>query len=187
MNFTMGLSTIDMQSFSKLLYRCSVFTLTTLKEVEDKTIEELKTSAATPLVKTLQMVRLDKVIFAVGMFSVFEALLQDRLNCNNGFTEAKNILRQAGETTLLEQFSDIELAVNALKHGQGRSYNALIAKNSGTLAAQVKRRSENIFIEGDISEVSALVDVDDKFIDGCVDVIEKVSKVIQDNRPDVFL
>ena len=176
-----------MYSFSELVYRCSVFTLTTLKEVEDKTIEELQTSAATPLVKTLQMVCLDKVIFAVGIFSVFEALLQDRLNCNNGFTEAKNILRQAGETTLLEQFSDIELAVNALKHGQGISYNALIAKSGGTLTAQVKQPSENFFNEGDVSEVSALIDVDDKFIEGCVEVIEKVSKVIEDNRSGVFL
>jgi len=161
--------------------------LTTFKEVEDKTIEELQTSAATPLVKTIQMVRLDKVIFAVGIFSIFEALLQDRLNCNNGITEAKNILKQVDETTLLEQFSDIELAVNALKHGQGRSYNALIAKSGGTLTGQVKQPSENFFNEGDVSEVSALIDVDDKFIEGCVEVIEKVSKVIQDNRPDVFL
>lgn len=176
-----------MHSFSELVNRCSVFTLTTLKEVEDKTIEQLQTSAATQLVKTLQMVRLDKVIFTVGIFSVFEAFLQDRLSCKNGFTEAKNILMRAGETTLLEQFSDIELAVNALKHGQGRSYNALIAKSGGTLTSQVKQPSENYFNEGDVSEVSALVDVDEKFIEGCVEVIEKVSKVIQDNRPNVFL
>ncbi|MCG7855484.1 hypothetical protein MD537_00765 [Flavihumibacter sediminis] len=158
-----------------------------MKEVEDKAIEDLQTSAATSFVKTLQMVRLHKVIFAVGIFSVFEALLQDRLNCNNGFTEAKYILRQAGETTLLEQFSNIELAVNTLKHGQGRSYNAIIAKNGGTLTAQVKRHSENFFNKGDVSEVSSLIDVDDKFIEGCVDVIEKVSKVIQHNRPEVYL
>lgn len=63
-----------MHSFPELAYRCAVFTLTTLKEVKDKTVEELQTSAATPLNKTLQMVRLDKIIFAVGMFSVFEAL-----------------------------------------------------------------------------------------------------------------
>lgn len=176
-----------MHSFSELAYRCSVFTLTTLKEVEDKTVEELQTSGATRLVKTLQMVRLDKVIFAVGIFSVFEALLQDRLNCSNGFIEAKNILKQSGETTLLEQFSDIELAVNALKHGQGRSYNALIAKSGGTLTSQVKQPSESFFNEGDVSEVTALIDVDDKFIEGCIEVIEKVSKVIQENQPGVFL
>ena len=176
-----------MHSFSELMYRCSVFTLTTLKEVEDETIEELQTSTATSLVKTLQMIRLDKVIFAVGIFSIFEALLQERLNCNNGFTEAKNILKQSGETLLWEQFSDLELAVNALKHGRGRSYNTLVAKSGGTLSSQVKQTSDNFFNEGDVSEVTALIDVDDKFIDNCVDVINNVSNVIQDNRPDVFL
>ena len=176
-----------MHSFSDLAYRCSVFTLTTLKEVEDKTLEELQTSGATRLVKTLQMVRLDKVIFAVEIFSVFEALLQDRLNCNNGFIEAKNILKQVGETTLLQQFSDIELAVNALKHGQGRSSNALISKSGGTLTSKVKQSSESFFNVGDVSEVTVLVDVDDKFIEGCVEVIEKVSKAIQDNHPGVFI
>ena len=176
-----------MHSFSELVDRCSVFTLTTLKEAEDRTIEELQTSGATSLVKTLQMIRLDKVIFAVGMFSVFEALLQDRLDCVNGFTEAKNILNQSGEMTLLEQFSNIELAVNALKHGRGRSYNTLVAKSGGTLSSQVKQPSNNFFNEGDVSEVTALIDVDDKFIDDCVEVIAKVSKVIQNNRQDVFL
>lgn len=176
-----------MHSFSELAYRCSVFTLTTLKELEDKTVEELQTSGATRLVKTLQMVRLDKVIFAVGIFSVFEALLQDRLNCSNGFIEAKKILTQSRETKLLEQFSDIELAVNALKHGQGRSYNALIEKSGGTLTSQVKQPSENFFNEGDVSKVTALIDVDDKFIEGCIEVIEKVSKVIQEYQPGVFL
>ena len=176
-----------MHSFSELVYRCAGFTLTTLKEVEDKTVEELQTSSATPLVKTLQMVRLDKIIFAVGMFSVFEALLQDRLSCNNGFVEAKDILKQENQTALLQEFSDIELAINALKHGQGRSYNALIAKNGGTLSSQVKKPTDNFFNEGDVSEVAALIDVDDKFIDSCVEVINKVSKVIEDNRPGVFL
>lgn len=176
-----------MHSFSELIYRCSVFTLSTLKEVEDKTIDSLQISASTSLVKTLQMVRLDKVIFAVGIFSIFEALLQDRLNCNNGFSSAKSILKQSGETLLWEQFSDLERAVNALKHGEGGSYNSLVAKSGGTLSSQVKQHSDNFFNEGDVSEVATLVDVDDKFIDHCVDVIIKVSKVIEDNRPDVFL
>jgi len=176
-----------MHSFSELIYRCSVFTLTALKEVEDKTIDALQTSAATPLVKTLQMIRLDKTILAVGIFSVFEAILQDRLNCDNGFVEAKNILKQSGDTTLLNQFSDLELAINALKHGRGRSYNALISKGSGTLNSQVKQPMDNFFNEGDVSEITALIDVDDKFIYDCVEVIRKVSENIQDNRPDAFL
>ena len=176
-----------MHSFSELANRCSIFTLATLNEVETKAVEELQIRGATTLVKTLQMVRLDKVIFAVGLFSVFEALLQDRLNCNNGFIEAENILKQSGETTLLQQFSDIKLAVNALKHGQGPSYNALNAKGGRTLTSQVKQPSEDFFNEGDVSEVTSLIDVDDKFVQGCVEIIEKVSKVIQNNRTGVFL
>lgn len=176
-----------MHSFSELVYRCSVFTLTTLKEVETKTVEELQTSGATTLVKTLQMVRLDKVIFAVGLFSVFEALLQDKLNCKNGFIEAENILKQSGETKLLQQFFDIKSAVNTLKHGHGPSYNVLLKKSGRTLTSQIKQPSIDFFNEGDVSEVTSLIDVDDKFIQACVEIIEEVSKVIQNNRKDVFL
>lgn len=165
-----------MHSFSELIDRCSVFTLTALKEEEHRTIEALKSSAATPLVKTLQMIRLDKTIFAVGIFSLFEALLQDRLICDNGFVEAKNILRQSGNITLLNQFTDLELAVNALKHGRGRSYNALVSKGGGTLRSQVKQPLDNFFNEGDVSEITALIDVGDKFIYDCVEVIGNVSK-----------
>ena len=176
-----------MHSFSELVDRCCIFTLTTLKEVEDRTIQELQTSGATSLVKTLQMIRLDKVIFAVGVFSIFEALLQERLNCDNGFTEAKKILNQSGEATLLDEFTNIELAVNSLKHGRGRSYHTLVAKSGGTLRSNIKRPSDNFFYEGDVSEVTGLIDVDDKFINDCIVVIARVSQVIQDNRRDVFL
>lgn len=176
-----------MNTFSDLANRCSEFTLTALKDVEYKTIKELEISGATALVKTLQMVRLNKVIFAVGIFSIFEAVLQDQLNCKKGFDEAENILKQSGEIIILQQFSDIKLAVNALKHGHGRSYNDLIIKNGGTLISQIKQPTENFFNEGDVSEVTTLIDVDDKFIEGCVEIIEKVSKVIQNNRPGVFL
>jgi len=81
-----------MHSFSDLVYRCSVFTTNSLNDVEEKTIEALQTNGASSLVKTLQMARLDRIIFAVGMFSVFEALLQDSLDCKDGFKEAKKIL-----------------------------------------------------------------------------------------------
>lgn len=175
-----------MHSFSELAYRCSEFTLTALKEVEDKTAKALQTSGATTMVKTLQMVRLNKVIFAVGMLSVFEAFLQDRLKCRNGFVEVKKILKQSNETTLLEQFSDIELAVNAMKHGQGKSYNTLYAKIGGTTTTKVKQPLEPFFNEGDVGEVSSLINVDDNFIVDCVEVIEKVSKAIQGIRPNVF-
>ena len=176
-----------MHSFPELADRCTIFTLGALKEVEDKTIDTLQTSGATSLVKTLQMIRLEKTILAVGIFSIFEAILQDRLNCSNGFVEAKGILKQNGDSTLLSQFTDLELAVNALKHGRGRSYNALVGKDGGSLLTNIKHPDEHFFDEGDVSEISTLIDVDDKFINSCVDIINQVSESIMKIRPEVIL
>ena len=176
-----------MHEYSDLAYRCSVFTLNSLREVEEKTIEALKTSGATSLVKTLQMARLERIILAVGMFSVFESLLQDRLNCKDGFIEAKEILKQSGDLETLTKFTDFELAVNALKHGRGRSYNILLEKEGGSITSKVKTSSEAFFEEGDVSEVSALVDVDDNFIYSCVEIISQVSSSIKGFRKDVTL
>jgi hypothetical protein len=176
-----------MHSFSDLAYRCSLFTTDSLNDVEEKTVEALQTSGATSLVKTLQMARLDRIIFAVGMFSVFEALLQDKLNCKDGFREAKRILEQSGDTLLLSKFEDLELAINALKHGQGRSYNTLIAKNGGSLSSKIKLPNEYFFDEGDMSEVFTLIDVNDNFIFSCVDIISQVSDIIKRLKPEVIL
>lgn len=117
-----------MHDFTELTDRCATFTLRTLNELHDKIIVELQTSGSTTLVKNLQMIRLQKVILAVGMFSIFDAILQDRLNCENGFTEAKKILKENGEMELLSHFQNIQSAINALKHGRGKSYYNLISK-----------------------------------------------------------
>src|SRR5690606_19329520 len=136
----------------KLIDRCTAFTLGSLKEVEEKTIYALQTSGSTSLVNTLQMIRLEKTIFAVGIFSIFEAILQDSLNCRNGFAEAKDILKQNEDSELLYRFTDLELAINALKHGRGRSYNALVARNGGTLNSNVKQPGDHFLDEGDVSD-----------------------------------
>ena len=176
-----------MHNFSELVDYCAAFTLAASKEVEEKTIEALQTSGATPLVKALQMVRLEKTILAVGIFSMFEAILQDRLSCNNGFAEAKKILEQNNESELLSRFTDLELAINALKHGRGRSYNALVANNGGSLNSKVKQPDEHFFDEGDVSEITALIDADDNFIYSCVETIKQISETIQRIRPEISL
>ena len=68
-----------MHSFTELFDRCAIFTIKTLNTVNEKTVESLQTSSSTSLVKTLQMIQLQKTIFAVGMFSIFEAILQEVL------------------------------------------------------------------------------------------------------------
>jgi hypothetical protein len=172
-----------MHSFNELVYRCATFTLKTLEEANAKTIEELQTSSATSLVKTLQMVQLQKVIFAVGMFSIFESDLQEGLSCSNGFGEAKKILEDEGELDLKERFDDLFLAINVLKHGRGRSYDALVAKTH-ILPFRIKLPNESFFFEGDVSEISTLVEVDNAFVQLCGKVISDVSKSISRLRPE---
>jgi putative copper export protein len=103
-----------MHAFTDLVEGCATLTLEALRQANKRTIEELQMSAATPLVKALQMVQLQKVLLATGMFSLFEAILQNGLNCSDGFTGASNILDREGEAALTERFRDLQLAINVL-------------------------------------------------------------------------
>jgi len=167
-----------MHSFSELADRCTSFTLSALREANDKTIDALQTSGATSLVKTLQMIQLQKAVFAVGMFSIFEADLQTSLGCRNGFKKAKQILESKGKANLKERFEDLYFAINALKHGRGGSYDALVAK-AEQLPFRVKMPTESFFFEGDVSEVDTLIEVNDAFVQLCGDMISEVSQAIQ--------
>jgi hypothetical protein len=172
-----------MHSFDELADRCAAFTLEALRSANERTFEALQTSAATPLVKALQMIQLQKVIFSVGMFSIFEASLQDRLNCRDGFREAEAILDQQGEAELKDRFQDLVAAINVLKHGKGRSYDALVTK-AQRLPFRMRLPNEAFFFEGDVSEVSTLVEVDDAFVQLCGYVIREVSDVLRKVRQD---
>ncbi|ADM98320.1 hypothetical protein Dda3937_04064 [Dickeya dadantii 3937] len=169
---------ITMHSFTELVDKCTTFTLETLGETNKRTIEALQMSGATSLVKTLQMIKLQKAILAVGMFSIFEANLQDGLGCTNGFMAAKKILDDEGELDMKERFEELYLAINVLKHGRGRSYNVLASK-AEALPFRIKLPDESFFFEGDVSEVSTLVEVDDAFVQQCSTVIYDVSRVIR--------
>lgn len=173
-----------MHTFTELVDRCSAFTLDALSQAERKLEEDLQNSAATSLVKSLQMVQLQKAILAVGMFSMFEAILQDGLGCKDGFIEAKEILRCEDETVLYKRFSDLQLAINVLKHGRGHSYDELV-KNI-ELPFRIKQPYEVFFCEGDVSEVSTLIEVDDAFVRNCAQVICEVSSIIKRVRPNFF-
>jgi hypothetical protein len=172
-----------MHSFTELVYRCTAFTLGTLKKSNDRTIQKLQISGSTSLVKTLQMVQLQKVIFSVGMFSIFEANLQLGLKCDNGFQEAKNILINEKELVLKEQFDTLCKAINTLKHGYGPSYDALV-KRVESLPFRIKLLDEDFFFEGDVSEVSTLVYVDDAFVEYCSKLISDISDVIKRVCPE---
>ena len=169
-----------MHEFNELVQRSTTYSLSALGEAQQRTIDALQTSAATTLVKILQMVQLQKAISAVGMLSIFDAILQNQLQCKDGFKEAGKILENQGEIKLKESFSNLQLAVNVLKHGKGRSYNDLVEK-AATLPFRVKLPDEYFFNEGNVSEISTLVEVDDAFVLLCAEVIHAVSVAVQSN------
>ena len=170
-----------MRDFGELIQHSTTFSLNALDAAQKNAIEELQTSAATPLVKALQMVQLQKAIFAVGMFSIFDAILQEQLQCPDGFQEVAKLLEANGETVLKEQFSDLQLAVNVLKHGRGRSYDALVQK-AESLPFRIKLPDEVFFNEGDVAEVLTLVEVDDAFVLLCAEIINTISVFINSKK-----
>jgi hypothetical protein len=167
-----------MHSFDELVQRCTEFSLDALRQAQARALEALETSSATGLVKALQMIQLQKAISAVGMFSIFDAILQDGLECADGFRRAGELLEKQGEFTLKQRFGDLQLAINVLKHGRGRSYDALVEK-ADALPFRIKLPNEYFFNEGDVSEVSTLIEVDDAFVRSCADVIREVSVALQ--------
>ena len=170
-----------MYNFEDLVYRSTAFTLNALEQVNSKVIESLTTSASTIAVKNLQMIQLQKAILAVGMFSIFDSILQKELSCTNGFKEARKKLHDMDEDELLNQFNVFVCAINVLKHGRGRSYDALVV-NSKSLPFRIKLPNGKIFSEGDVSEVNTLIEVDDKFVLNCAELIEQVSECVRNEH-----
>jgi hypothetical protein len=166
-----------MHSFADLVNRSTNFALSALKGAEDEVIEALQTSGATRHVKNLQMIQLHRAVIAVGVFSLFESTVQDRLECRDGFAAVRECLERSGEVDLGNRFSLFVYAVNVLKHGRGRSYDALVATGTD-LPFRIKRPGEDFFSEGDVSEVATLIDVDDQFVRECAGLVAQVAAVI---------
>ena len=175
-----------MHNFEELVYISTVFTLKALKVENCKIIEEFQTNASTIAVKNIQMIQLQKAFIAIGMFSLFDSILQEELSCGKGFEKAKKVLVQNGKIELRNRFNDFISAINVLKHGRGKSYDTLV-KKSELLPFRIKLPGEYFFNEGDISEVSTLIEVDDKFVLNCAELIEQVSKEMRNKFPDYCL
>lgn len=171
-----------MHSYSELASMGASFTLDALDQVESEVIEELQTSGSRVSIMILQMVQVQKAITAIGMFSLFESILQNSLCCEDGFNEAKRLLKQSGHNDLCERFNDCIKAINVLKHGKGSSYELLVPK-SGILPFKIKTPSENFFFEGDVSEVPTLIKVDNEFVLSCAQIIKEVSEKMNAIHP----
>ena len=171
-----------MHSFIELVEWGTKFTLNALNDAWEKTTAELQTSGATILVKSLQMLNLQKATLTVGIFSIFEAELQHALGGKYAFQTASKILKSAGKYELAIRFDDFREAINVLKHGRGSSYDRLVSRAS-SLPFRVMLPDENFFCEGDVAEISTIIEVDDVFVNNCVEVICNVSAVIRRARP----
>lgn len=166
-----------MHSFMDLIYRGTGFTLRSLNEAEVRISKQLRESGSTVNVKNFQMVKLQKAILAVGMFSMFEATLQSGLGCDDGFSGARQVLQESGDIALAKRFELFVAAINVLKHGRGRSYKYLLAQTDPP-PFRVLGPDEGIFNEGDVSEISTLVQVTDQFVTDCAQTIEDVGKIV---------
>jgi hypothetical protein len=171
-----------MHSFADLADRSVNFALSTLQRAEEDVIEALQTSGATRHVKNLQMIQLSRAIIAVGMFSIFESVVQDGLECQNGFATVRECLEREKEKDLSSRFAIFVHAINVLKHGRGRSYDALVTMDDD-LPFRIKRPGEDFFSEGDVSEVATLIEVDDRFVRDCAALIAQVAISINKTYP----
>lgn len=174
-----------MHTFCELVRHSTEFTLNAIRATHREATKELQTSSPTSLVKALQMVQLQKVVSSVGMFSMFDAILQEQLHCDNGFREAGKLLGAVKQAELKKRFEDFQLAINVLKHGRGRSYDELLQK-ADTLPFWVKPPDHAFFNEGDTAEFQTLVKVDDDFVLQCAEIIQEVAFAIKNaGRDDV--
>ncbi|HCB1742886.1 hypothetical protein HV199_12675 [Citrobacter sp. RHBSTW-00446] len=172
-----------MHRFTEIASMSTHFSLEKINEAFERTEIELRETERTLPGKVLQALNLSKVIYAVGLFSIFEGHVQQALKCTNGFKEIKDILDQAGEVALKEEFQNYYRAINALKHGDGQSYNSLVNKIN-VLDFEVETPTTPVYEVGDLTAVSGLVKVDTAFIEKCMLLIEKVSVCIENQRPE---
>lgn len=94
----------------------------------------------------------------------------------------RECLVRENENDLNSRFVTFVHAINVLKHGRGRSYDALVAADND-LPFRIKRPGEDFFSEGDVSEVATLIEVDDQFVRDCAAVIAQVAIVINKAYP----
>lgn len=172
-----------MHDFNDLITKTTILTIDALNHQRDNLLK-LNDNHTTSNVKFLQMIALQKAIFVTGMFAIFDAELQKKLNCNDGFKEVLKILKYNSKKELTLRFRYFKLAVNVIKHGKGANYDTLLADNDN-LPFTLKQNEDDFFNEGDIDEISTLIKVDDDFLRNCADLINEISEIIKLKQKDL--
>jgi hypothetical protein len=102
-----------MDIFSEVTRRCAGFMINALNEASRINLGDGNDSS-TLFVKNAQALELGKIVIAVGLFSIFEARLQEGLACADGFPTLRNFLLNATEDALATRFEQFVAAVNVL-------------------------------------------------------------------------
>lgn len=161
-----------------LIGHAVAFALDHAERVEAEVVDALQTSAATGHVNALRVLTMHSSIIAIGAFQTFEGLLQQKNGWKDGFKGLDQHLRAGGHADLADRFFDYRDAINVLKHGDGRSYEKLLARQ-GSLPFTVKNRGQRFFDEGDVWEGIRLIDADHAFVRQCAVIIDEAVEALQ--------
>ena|GEM_PF-343077 len=166
-----------MHRFSVLIEACVAFMKSRIEDTEAEIIRLMRDEPSSVHIKNLQALRVQYAVTAVGIFSMFEAELQAQLEAEDGFRALRRLLEEHGKGELLDRFDLFKQAVNVLKHGEGRSYEAL-RTHAGELPFRIKQPDQDFFEEGDCAEVQTLVLADDEFVRKCSELVHEISEFI---------
>ena len=81
---------------------------------------------------------------------------------------------------------DIQLAINVLKHGWGKNYDA-IASKTYALPFGLKRPEEHFYHEGEVSEIHTLIEVSDAFVQQCSAILGEVSEALRRGKHVLYI
>jgi hypothetical protein len=141
-------------------------------------------SGATALINSLRISASQNELVAVGVFSIFEARMRDKVEGRSFFKGLQEMLLKEELFELANKFRLYYLAVNVLKHGAGSSHNELLKVLD--LPFAVRATTTEFFMEGDVSEPDGLIDVEDfGFLNGLLEVISSVHTFLIECKPDV--
>lgn len=146
-------------------------------DVHDRHVENLQTGASTIDVNGLRTCSMAITIIAVGVIGTFEGMLQRHFGWADAYPELDKALKSVGRADLADRLLDHRLAVNVLKHGEGRSYERLLDRRA-LLPFAIKGKGEAFLEEGDVSEVGGLVDTRGPFVDQCIEIINEIRDVL---------
>jgi hypothetical protein len=161
-----------------LTHTCEAMTLAV--EESERELRKIadRGDANTALVNSFRVATTEYEVSAVGIFSLFEARMQDRLEPEQKPLKAiKTILTQVGEEGLFETYHQLYLAVNVMKHGRGPNYARLLKFED--LPFALKPKGEAYFEEGDIAEPEGLIDFrSPAFFDLLRSTLDKVHDIV---------